>query len=105
MVTTRFDRGPDYGRCSHSQSDGLCNDCGTSCTGGTLHRVCADDYLRGAWDISASQREYNHNDCDSYGKQSRQGSWWGCGAPDKSVCNADTFGGCDPGFVFGAAAR
>jgi hypothetical protein len=30
--------------------------------------------LRGAWDISASQREYNHNDCDSYGKQSRQGS-------------------------------
>jgi MFS superfamily sulfate permease-like transporter len=22
----------------------------------------------GAWDISASQREYNHNDCDSHGK-------------------------------------
>jgi len=62
------DRRPDCGRCGHSQGDGLCNDRGTSSASRTLHRVCADDHLRGAWNISASQREYNHNDCDSHRK-------------------------------------
>ena len=54
MVATGSDRWSDCSRCGHSQGDGLCNDCGTSCTGGTLHRVRADDHLRGAWNISAS---------------------------------------------------